>query len=162
MRRGNSACRALRPVRNVALFKKYLSLINPEKNIVEGKGWSEISEGKANVEDWPGTVLRPSGSGGGKEVAKVAETPSSIGYANLADAYNNGGFIPPAGGAKTSKFWTPIQNNGLGTTGATYQDPAVKKEKAALVTPTARKPNTPTVKALHSRRKARSTLRGTK
>jgi ABC-type phosphate transport system substrate-binding protein len=114
------------------IFKKYLALINGSKTIVEGKSWSEISEGKLNVEDWPGTVLRPSGTGGGKEVAKVAETPSSIGYANLADAFTNGGFIPPGGGPKTSKFWTPIQNNGLATTGGTYQDPALKKEKAQL------------------------------
>jgi ABC-type phosphate transport system substrate-binding protein len=114
------------------IFKKYLALIHGAKDVFEGKGWSEISEGPANVNDWPGTVLRPSGTGGGKEVSKVAETPSSIGYANLADAYNNGGFIPPGGGAKTAKFWTPIQDNGLSTEGAKYADPAIKKEKATL------------------------------
>jgi ABC-type phosphate transport system substrate-binding protein len=113
------------------ILKKYLGLINEEKTVFEGKGWSEISEGKLNVEDWPGTVVRPSGTGGGKLVAKVAETPSSIGYANLADAYNNGAFTT-GGGPKTSKFWVPVQNNGLTTEGAKYADPAVKKEKPVL------------------------------
>jgi ABC-type phosphate transport system substrate-binding protein len=114
------------------IFKKYLALIHPGKDVFEGKGWSEISEGPANVNDWPGTVLRPAGTGGGKLVAKVAETPSSIGYANLADAYANAAFIPPTGGPKTSTFWAPIQDNGLETEGAKYADPAVKKEKAVL------------------------------
>jgi ABC-type phosphate transport system substrate-binding protein len=114
------------------IFKKYLSLIDKENNVFEGKGWSEISEGKLNVEDWPGTVVRPSGTGGGKLVAKVAETPGSIGYANLADAYNNGGFIPPGGGIKSAKFWIPIQDNGLSTVEPKFADPAVKKEAAVL------------------------------
>jgi ABC-type phosphate transport system substrate-binding protein len=115
------------------IFKKYLSLINGEKTVFEGKGWSEISEGTLNVEDWPGTVVRPSGTGGAKEVAKVAETPSSIGYANVADAYNNTAFLSTGGGGpKTSKFWIPIQDNGLGTTEPVYADPSTKKELPEL------------------------------
>jgi len=59
----------------------------------------------------------------------VAETASSIAYANLADARANLAFVPPAGGANTAVFWTPIQNK-EGT--VTYADPASNKEVAKL------------------------------
>jgi ABC-type phosphate transport system substrate-binding protein len=106
-----------------SIFKKYQALINSEKNILGEKGWREISEGTANTE-WPGTVTRPSESGGGALVKLVSETASSIGYANLADARSNGSFAGPNGGAKTKEFWVPIQNNGTEQEEETYADPS--------------------------------------
>jgi hypothetical protein len=66
----------------------------------------------------------PSETGGGALVKKVAETPSSIGYANLADARSNGSFAPPTGGANTKDFWISVQNNGLEQEEETYTDPS--------------------------------------
>jgi ABC-type phosphate transport system substrate-binding protein len=111
------------------IFKKYLSLINNaafETEKAESKTWNEVSEGTENT-TWPkaANVVKPEASGGGALLKKVAETPSSIGYANLADARSNKSFTPPTGGGKTTHFWAPLQNNGLGTTGTiTYADPA--------------------------------------
>jgi len=111
------------------IFKKYLGLINGgsfETEKGETKTWSEVSEGTENL-TWPkaANVLRPASTGGGALVSKVAETQSSIGYANLADARSNKLFTPPAAGGNTSRFWTPIQNNGVGTAGTiTYADPS--------------------------------------
>ncbi len=100
------------------IFKKYLSLIYGEKNVLGELGWTELSEGVENTE-WPGTVLKPSASGGGALVKLVSETPASIGYANLADARSNGTF----GGPKVKRYWVPIQNNGVAQTGETYTYP---------------------------------------
>jgi len=121
------------------VLKKYLGLINkstafPTTNVKgEGTGnhtWNEIAEGTEN-QSWPtaDAVVRPEKTGGGAMVSKVATTPGSIGYANLADARANAAFVPPAGGAKTAVFWVPIQNK-TGT--VTYQDPASNKEIAKL------------------------------
>ena len=107
-----------------SIFKKYLALINGEKNVFGELGWREISEGHPNNEDWPGEVTRPPGTGGGELVKKVSETPSSIGYANLADARTNGTFTPPTGGRNTPRFWVPIQNNGTEQVEETYADPS--------------------------------------
>jgi ABC-type phosphate transport system substrate-binding protein len=122
------------------IYKKYLGLINkatsfPTTNVKgEGTGnhtWNEIAEGVEN-QSWPtaDAVVRPEKTGNGAVVAKVAETPGSIAYANLADARANPAFVPPAGGAKTAVFWVPIQNK----TGelVTYADPSTNKEVAAL------------------------------
>jgi ABC-type phosphate transport system substrate-binding protein len=106
-----------------SIFKKYLALINGEKNIVGELGWRELAVGANNTE-WPGTVSKPSESGGGALVKLVNETPSSIGYANLADARANGNFAPPVGGKNTARFWTPVQNNGLEQEEETYTDPS--------------------------------------
>lgn len=123
------------------VFKKYLSLISNEKfattNVKnESTGehtWSEIDEGTEN-QSWPtaDAVVRPGANGNGPVVAKVAETPSSIAYANLADARANANFIPPLGGTKHSIFWTPIQNKGDKGETVTYADPASNKEVAKL------------------------------
>lgn len=114
-----------------SIFKKYLALINEEAVFGE-LGWREISEGKTNNEDWPGEVTIPTGTGGGELVKKVAETPGSIGYANLADARANSSFIPPTGGNNQRTFWAPIQNNGLEQTEETYADPSSDLDKAEL------------------------------
>jgi ABC-type phosphate transport system substrate-binding protein len=107
-----------------AIFKKYLGLIDPEKNIIGEMGWTELSTGKPFNQEWPGTVVRPSTKGGQALVEKVAETESSIGYADLADVRHNGNFDPPLGGNGTTMFWAKVQNNGLSQEGATYADPS--------------------------------------
>jgi ABC-type phosphate transport system substrate-binding protein len=72
------------------VFKRYLGLINKtgtfETEKAETKTWNEIAEGTENT-TWPkaGKTEKPLAKGGGEVVAKVAATPSSIGYANLAD-----------------------------------------------------------------------------
>ncbi len=106
-----------------SIFKKYQALINGEKNVLGELGWREISEGLENTE-WPGTVTRPTETGGGALVKLVSETRGSIGYANLADARNSGEFDGSNGGVKTHRFWVPIQNNGVEQTGETYADPS--------------------------------------
>jgi ABC-type phosphate transport system substrate-binding protein len=115
-----------------SILKKYLALINGEKNVFGELGWREIADGLPNVEDWPGTVTRPEGTGGGELVKKVAATPGSIGYANLADARSNGSFAGPTGGPGTKDFWTPIQNNGTAQEEETYADPATNGDAKAL------------------------------
>jgi ABC-type phosphate transport system substrate-binding protein len=112
------------------IFKRYLALINNEKNIVGTEGWLELSTGAGNTV-WPGTVLRPTEKGTGPLVKLTAETPSSISYANLADVRSNGKFSKPAegGGPNKGRFWTPIQNDGLATSGTlTYTDPSSNKD----------------------------------
>jgi ABC-type phosphate transport system substrate-binding protein len=108
-----------------------LALIN-EGPVFGELGWREISEGPPNVEDWPGEVTRPAETGGGEEVKKVASTPGSIGYANLADARANSSFIPTTGGNNTSTFWAPVQNNGVEQEEETYADPSSDLDKAEL------------------------------
>lgn len=115
-----------------SILKKYLALINGEKNVFGELGWRDIADGLPNVEDWPGEVVRPAGTGGGELVKKVAETPSSIGYANLADARANSSFIPPTGGIKSKLFWVPIQNNGVEQEEETYTDPSTNGEVKEL------------------------------
>lgn len=118
------------------VFKRYLGLISnasftTEKE--ETKTWNQIAEGPENT-TWPkaANVVRPAATGGGALVAKVAETPSSIGYANLADARANGSFAPASGGAGTAKFWAPVQNNGLGTTKQKFADPSSNGDATAV------------------------------
>jgi ABC-type phosphate transport system substrate-binding protein len=106
-----------------SIFKKYLALINGEKNIVGEEGWRELAVGHKNTE-WPGTVTKPAEKGGGPLVALVNATPSSISYANLADARANGSFAAPTGGKNTARFWVPVQNNGMEQEEETYTDPS--------------------------------------
>jgi ABC-type phosphate transport system substrate-binding protein len=105
-----------------SIFKKYLALINGGE-VDGGLTWRQISEGTENTE-WPGTVTRPAATGGGALVSAVNEIPSSIGYANLADARSNGSFAAPTGGKNTARFWVPIQNNGVEQEEETYSDPS--------------------------------------
>jgi ABC-type phosphate transport system substrate-binding protein len=119
------------------VFKKYLNLINTatfETEKAETKTWDEISEGTENT-TWPAAaaVVRPSATGGGALVSKVASTPGSIGYANLADARANGEFSKTGkGGKETGKFWTPVQNNGTSTKKPTYTDPSTDGDTEPL------------------------------
>jgi ABC-type phosphate transport system substrate-binding protein len=122
------------------IFKKYLGLISkasfPTTNLknesVGSRTWDEVAEGSEN-QSWPtaDAVVRPEANGGGALVAKVAATPGSIGYANMADARANTSFVPPTGGPNKATFWTPIQNKGdKGEEVVTYADPATNKEVA--------------------------------
>ncbi len=101
---------------------------NVEEKWIEKPGtevtWREVDSGSGNVE-WPeaAKVERPATSGGPAVVAKVVETASSIGYANLADAFENGAFDKKGvGGESTHKFWAKLQNKT--TAPYTYVDPA--------------------------------------
>jgi ABC-type phosphate transport system substrate-binding protein len=123
------------------VFKKYLGLINAATwegtnfagEAVGPKTWNETAEGPENT-TWPtaDAVVRPTEKGNGPVVAKVAATPSSIGYANLADSRANANFVPPTGGANKATFWTPIQNKGDKGETVTYADPATNKDVAKL------------------------------
>jgi ABC-type phosphate transport system substrate-binding protein len=115
------------------IFKRFLNLINSatfedeEGNTVT---WGQISEGGANTQ-WPkGVVTKETGEGSADLVKTVAETPSSIGYANLADVRSNGGFSSKAddGGPKFERFWAPLQNK---AGEEAYQDPASNKDVEA-------------------------------
>jgi ABC-type phosphate transport system substrate-binding protein len=115
------------------VFKKYLGLISTtpfETEKGETLDWDQISEGKENTV-WPAADHVIRGNGGGGLVTKVAETPSSIGYANLADARSNGGFSK-TGGPGTAKFWVEVQNSGTSETKAKYADPSTDGDTEAL------------------------------
>ena len=76
------------------------------------------------------------GSGGGGLVKKVEETPSSIGYANLADVRSKGpGFLPPTGGEGKNMFWVELENGEKEAVGGKkltiYTDPSDNGEAAA-------------------------------
>ncbi len=127
------------------IFKEFLASANRlsktgEENAVaeesweDAKGanrtWKEVASGPENIE-WPkaAAVVVPSATGGPAVVAKVAETESSIGYANLADAFNNGSFDKKSlsGGEKENKFWAEVQKKTEGPF-ILYADPADKKD----------------------------------
>jgi ABC-type phosphate transport system substrate-binding protein len=102
-------------------LKKYLYLINKEKNIVGSLGWRELAVGSAGTE-WPGTVTRPSEEGEEAVANTVANTPGSIGVVDLtlhAEELFTG--LKKEGGEQHERFITPLQNNGLvGSASATY------------------------------------------
>jgi ABC-type phosphate transport system substrate-binding protein len=117
------------------ILKAYLALINAtsfETEKAETKTWKELDEGPENT-TWPklASVVKPVKTGGGAVAAKVAETPSSIGYVALSDARNNGGFSK-TGGPGTGKFWAEIQNSGTSTKKLTYADPASNGDAEAV------------------------------
>jgi ABC-type phosphate transport system substrate-binding protein len=119
------------------IFKKYLRLINGgsfETEKAETKTWNEVSEGTENT-TWPkaANVVRPAKTGDSAEIVKVAETAGSIGYGSLVNTRSNKSFTPPIGGGKQARFWTEIQNNGIGTTGTiTYAEPAANSDVEAV------------------------------
>jgi ABC-type phosphate transport system substrate-binding protein len=122
-------------------FKNYLALtpggttkIADTNDIGGSEGpfdWSEISEGTKN-QSWPtvDNVIRPTAKGGSKEVAKVVEEESSIGYANLADARANIAFKPEGGSPGNGIFWTEVENSGSSATKKLkYADPSTDHEE---------------------------------
>jgi ABC-type phosphate transport system substrate-binding protein len=139
---GAEACESTAPIKRVvrkdgsgttSIFKKFLSVVF--KNEVEpGKTWRTLAE-SANNTTWPKEAEHPviRGEGGGKVVSEVAANPSSIGYANVADARVNASFVPPAGGAGTPTFWAVLENGKITVEGKkvpTYSDPATNGEVA--------------------------------
>jgi hypothetical protein len=70
-----------------------------------------------------------------RDTGLVAETPSSIGYAGLAEARSVGSFSNTGvGGNNKNKFWAAIQNNfnpEKPAEPATYADPATNKDVEA-------------------------------
>jgi ABC-type phosphate transport system substrate-binding protein len=113
------------------IFKKYLSLINGAAFTDEKEGsqtWNSTSEGTLNT-DWPkgANVTRPAKTGDSAIDAWVAEHPGTISYTTFAEARANGSFTPSpgTGGPGTARFWVPIQNTGVATTGKLkYADPS--------------------------------------
>jgi hypothetical protein len=116
------------------IFKKYLALINGspfETEAAEHLTWVQAASGSHNI-DWPKAaiaVVKPAKTGDAAEVAKVAETPGTIGYAGMADARANTAFVPSGGGAGTAVFWAPVQRNGTAASGK-YADPSTDGESA--------------------------------
>ncbi|HME02559.1 MAG TPA: substrate-binding domain-containing protein [Solirubrobacteraceae bacterium] len=133
------------------IFKKYLAVINGSRTFeveepksgtkTAGQNWTTIDEGTLN-QSWPveTAVTQETGEGGGALVETVEEDPSSIGYANVADAraktkkvglvtYT---FAPRAGdtgGKGTEVFWAPVENKAAaGAKVATYADPSTDLE----------------------------------
>jgi ABC-type phosphate transport system substrate-binding protein len=119
------------------IFKKYLSLINgasftDEKSTSET--WDNVSEGTLNT-DWPkaANVTRPEATGDTALDAWVASHPGTISYTTFAEARANGSFTPGTGGPGTARFWVPVQNNGLATTGKLkYADPSSNGDTATV------------------------------
>ena len=113
------------------IFKKYLGLINSNSFTDEKEDeqtWNSVSEGVLNT-DWPkaANVQRPTKTGDTAIDTTVATTPGSISYTTFAEARANGSFAPSpgTGGPGTARFWVPIQDNGLATTGKLkYADPS--------------------------------------
>jgi ABC-type phosphate transport system substrate-binding protein len=105
-----------------------------ETEQAENRTWEEVSRERKNT-IWPEAtaVIRPESNGAEALLKKVAETPGSIGYANLADARSNKSFTPPTGGPSKSRFWVPVQNDGRGITGTiTYADPSTNGDAEAV------------------------------
>ncbi len=121
------------------IFKKYLSLIDSAAFADEKEGsqtWNSTSEGTLNT-DWPkaAKVQRPAKTGDTAIDAWVAEHPGTISYTTFAEARANGSFTPSpgTGGPGTSRFWAPIQNNGLETgKKVKYADPSSNGDVATV------------------------------
>jgi ABC-type phosphate transport system substrate-binding protein len=119
-----------------SITKKYLNLVTPAP-VSGGKTWKELGEENPNT-TWPeegsDPVLR--GKGGGGVAETVVNTPSTVGYANLADVRAKFP-APPASGPSTSIFWAVVENGSVkkGKTQkfiTTYADPATNSEVGAL------------------------------
>jgi ABC-type phosphate transport system substrate-binding protein len=115
-------------------FMKYLGVIY-KKAVVGSETWDQLGEVSHNT-TWPNEATHPvvRGNGGGGVVKKVAETPGSIGYANVSDARSNGSFTPPTGGSGKATFWAEVERNTVKEGGKTvdvYSDPATNGDVAA-------------------------------
>jgi ABC-type phosphate transport system substrate-binding protein len=93
------------------VFKSYLAQI-------DSAVWNPYAN---DFTTWPDATTQPASTGGAAEASDVAGAAGTVGYAAAADAHG-GGFAPWSNGAST--FWGDIQNNGTGTSGVTYADPA--------------------------------------
>jgi hypothetical protein len=102
------------------IFKRHLGLSNTASMPFESgeKTWNESAEGRENT-SWPvaDNVVRPAHRGATEEVAKVASTVSSIGYASLWNVREQGSFSRTGDGPGTSKFWLELEDNPNNDTG---------------------------------------------
>jgi ABC-type phosphate transport system substrate-binding protein len=130
------------------VLKRFLYLINQSSFSAEGQkageeettNWSNLSEGKFNVK-WPvaASVIKPAAKGDSEEAKKVAATPGSIGYANLAEARGTNLFSGTGNGPTTAKFWADLERESKTTengkhelvTTYIYADPASNKDVEA-------------------------------
>jgi ABC-type phosphate transport system substrate-binding protein len=119
------------------VLKKYLGLINTG-TLTTASGsetWDQLSEGKLNTV-WPTAlpIVKTTAEGDAAEAEKVASTPGSIGYSNLAELRTTNLFSGTGNGATTGKFWFEIQNGSKGkgkSLKLTYADPASNGDVAA-------------------------------
>jgi ABC-type phosphate transport system substrate-binding protein len=105
------------------IFKRFLNWTDSSalKTKSGEKTWNELSE-LANSTLWPETITPAEGEKGSGLLKKVAETPSSIGYAVLAEARELG-FAPSTGGPSTQKFWVELEDSSKKGK-AKYADPS--------------------------------------
>jgi ABC-type phosphate transport system substrate-binding protein len=119
------------------VLKKYLGLINTGTLETPSgpQTWDALSEGKLNTV-YP-TVLnqvKTTAEGDAAEAEKVAATPGSIGYSNLAELRTTNLFSGAGNGANTAKFWVDLENGTKGKGKSlkfTYADPATNGDVAA-------------------------------
>jgi ABC-type phosphate transport system substrate-binding protein len=131
------------------IFKKWLMVVNNKNEpVVNGKTWLESAEEPPANTLWPEEAASPviRGQGSGGMVAKVEETPGSIGYVNLANARRGNGLVPPQGGERGAaeegapSFWVDVENkievNGkkVGADPATNGDVAAKAQSNCMST----------------------------
>jgi ABC-type phosphate transport system substrate-binding protein len=119
------------------VLKKFLGLINTG-TLTTASGnetWDQLSEGKLNTV-WPTAlpIVKTTVEGDAAEAEKVAATPGSIGFSNLAELRSTNLFSGAGAGSGTSKFWFEIENGSKGkgkSLKLTYADPANNGDVAA-------------------------------
>jgi hypothetical protein len=109
------------------ILKRFLGLIDGGTlETAEGPlTWNQLSEGIHNT-TWPTALpfVKPAKKGEAEEGAKIAATPGSIGFGNLAEERALGKFSKSGeGGSGTQKFWVEIEAESKKGK-AKYQDPA--------------------------------------
>jgi ABC-type phosphate transport system substrate-binding protein len=116
-------------------LKRFLNLVDPAA-LSTSKGsltWGQLSEGSLNT-TWPSALafVTPAKKGEAEMDAKVATTPSSIGFGNLAEIRAGGKFSKSGeGGSGKQRFWVEIENeNKKGK--AKYADPATNGDVEAV------------------------------
>jgi ABC-type phosphate transport system substrate-binding protein len=139
------SCNTSTPITRVAredqagtthILKRYLNLIDSESFPLEGGGtgsWNAISEGALNT-TWPQgsvAVVKPKSKGDAEEAAKVAATPGSIGYGNLAEIRSTSDFSGSGGGPTTARFWVELQHSSKKGK-VTYSDPSTNGDVAEV------------------------------
>jgi ABC-type phosphate transport system substrate-binding protein len=105
----------------------------------ESKTWAQVAEGCEN-QRWPEAahVLRPEITGNPGVIKKVAETPSSIAYADMAAARENGSFTKKGEGGENTpgeqntRFWVPVANSKTTTKKVEYAEPSTNGDVEAL------------------------------
>jgi ABC-type phosphate transport system substrate-binding protein len=120
-----------------AITKKFLNIVN-EAPVSEGKTWKQLGEENPNTH-WPEQASDPvvEAKGGGGVAETVANTPSTVGYANLADVRSKFNKSAKPTGAGTSIFWAEVENSPENKAvkphrKATYADPATNGESPEL------------------------------